>query len=197
MEALQWRLLDAAALERVYLDEMRRDFPPAELKPLSVILTSNQNGTAHSWGVYQGETLAAYLLMVRPQGCEISQLDYFAVLPGCRAGGLGARLLAELPAREPGARAIVIEAESPERAPDRTMAERRLGFYRRCGCVDTGCEELLFGVYYHVLTLSSPPGEAFAGAQIVQTLDGFYRQTLGEAQRKKHVRFLLPDGSEA
>ena len=53
---------------------MRRDFPAGELKPLSMILTSEAEGTAHTWGVFDGDTLAAYLLMVRPEGCRVSQL---------------------------------------------------------------------------------------------------------------------------
>ena len=35
-----WRKLNEKELTRVYLDEMRRDFPPTELKPLSMILNS-------------------------------------------------------------------------------------------------------------------------------------------------------------
>ena len=89
-----WRKLNEKELTRVYLDEMRRDFPPTELKPLSMILNSEANGTAHTWGVFDGETLAAYLLMVRPAGSRVSQLDYFAVLPEYRSAGLGAQLLA-------------------------------------------------------------------------------------------------------
>ena len=69
-----WRKLNEKELTRVYLDEMRRDFPPTELKPLSMILTSEAEGTAHTWGVFDGDTLAAYLLMVRPEGCRVSQL---------------------------------------------------------------------------------------------------------------------------
>ena len=84
-----WRLLTADELKQVYLDEMRRDFPPSELKPLSMILNSETAGSSHTWGVYEGETLAAYLLMVRPAGCTVSQLDYFAVLPQYRVKGLG------------------------------------------------------------------------------------------------------------
>ena len=76
---LTWRLLTADELTRVYLDEMCRDFPQSERKPLSMILTSEAAGTAHTWGVFDGEALAAYLLMVRPVGCAMSQLDYFAV----------------------------------------------------------------------------------------------------------------------
>ena len=106
-----WRKLNEKELTRVYLDEMRRDFPPTELKPLSMILNSEADGTAHTWGVFDGETLAAYLLMVRPAGSRVSQLDYFAVLPEYRAAGLGAQLLADLPQHERGAQAILIEAE--------------------------------------------------------------------------------------
>lgn len=112
---LTWRLLTAEELTKVYLDEMRRDFPQSELKPLSMILNSEAAGTAHTWGIYDGDALAAYLLMVRPVGCAMSQLDYFAVLPRYRASGLGAALLAELPGHENGCQAILIEAECPER----------------------------------------------------------------------------------
>ena len=95
-----WRLLTGPELTEVYLNEMRRDFPAGELKPLSMILTSEAEGTAHTWGVFDGDTLAAYLLMVRPEGCRVSQLDYFAVVPAYRAHGIGAQLLAQLPAHE-------------------------------------------------------------------------------------------------
>ena len=131
-----WRKLNEKELTRVYLDEMRRDFPPTELKPLSMILNSEADGTAHTWGVFDGETLAAYLLMVRPAGSRVSQLDYFAVLPEYRSAGLGAQLLADLPQHERGAQAILIEAECPDKAEDEAMAVRRLGFYcpvRRAG----------------------------------------------------------------
>ena len=90
--AFIWRLLTGPELTDVYLNEMRRDFPAGELKPLSMILNSEADGTAHTWGVFDGDTLAAYLLMVRPEGCRMSQLDYFAVVPAYRAHGIGAQL---------------------------------------------------------------------------------------------------------
>ena len=68
MNTLTWRLLNAEELTRVYLNEMRRDFPPTELKPLSMVLNSEAVGDSHTWGVYDGETLVAYLLMVRSGG---------------------------------------------------------------------------------------------------------------------------------
>ena len=122
---LTWRLLTAGELTRVYLDEMRRDFPPTELKPLSTVLNSEAAGDAHTWGVFEGGTLVAYLLMVRPKGARVSQLDYFAVLPQYRASGMGAKLLAKLPELE-GTAAILIESELPEKADDPAMAVLRV-----------------------------------------------------------------------
>ena len=41
-QTFTWKKPTADELTRVYLDEMRRDFPPSELKPLSMILNSHQ-----------------------------------------------------------------------------------------------------------------------------------------------------------
>ena len=155
-QTFTWKKLTADELTRVYLDEMRRDFPPSELKPLSMILNSEAVGMAHTWGVFEGETLVSYLLMVRPMGCEVSQLDYFSVLPAYRSTGIGAKLLAALPAHEEGAKAILIEAECPDKAEDETMAVRRLGFYARCGARDTGLTEHLFDAWFRILVLDCP-----------------------------------------
>lgn len=194
--ALTWRRLSAEELTRVYLEEMRRDFPPGELKPLSMILTSEAAGTAHTWGVYDGSTLAAYLLMVRPAGCTVSQLDYFAVVPSCRAGGLGAQLLAELPRHEEGAEAILIEAECPEKAQDEAMARRRLGFYARCGAQDTGWTEKMFDAWFRVLVLGCPGRPPVEHAEAVRALMGCYRSVMGEPDWHRHLHFFRPDGAE-
>lgn len=191
-----WRLLTARELTDVYLQEMRRDFPAGELKPLSMILTSEAEGIAHTWGVFDGAKLAAYLLMVRPSGMAVSQLDYFAVLPEYRAQGVGARLLAELPAHEEGAQAIIIEAEVPEKAEDEAMAVRRLGFYARCGARDTGFTEHLFDAWFRILVLPCPDAGTFADRQAVDALVNCYRKTISEDGWQKYVQFYCPDGTK-
>ena len=193
---LTWRLLTADELTRVYLHEMCRDFPKSERKPLSMILTSEAEGLAHTWGVFDGETLAAYLLMVRPEGSDISQLDYFAVVPAYRAGGLGAKLLAALPEYEAGAQAIIIEAEVPEKAEDEAMAVRRLGFYARCGAKDTGWTEHLFDAWFRVLVLPCCGGKVRSPEEAVRQLADCYRRTMGEPQWRRNVTFYRPDGVE-
>lgn len=195
MTNFTWRLLTADELTRVYLDEMRRDFPAGELKPLSMILQSEADGSAHTWGVYDGETLAAYLLMVRPQGCAASSLDYFAVVPAYRAGGLGAKLLAQLPQYERGASAILIESECPEKAEDEAMAVRRLGFYARCGAQDTGWTEHFLGTsWFRILSIPCMAAEALPAEQVVDALADCYRRSIPDW--KKHVQLYRPDGTQ-
>ena len=190
-----WRKLNEKELTRVYLDEMRRDFPPTELKPLSMILNSEADGTAHTWGVFDGETLAAYLLMVRPAGSRVSQLDYFAVLPEYRSAGLGAQLLADLPQHERGAQAILIEAECPEKADDEAMAVRRLGFYARCGAVDTGWTEHLFDAWFRVLVLPAE-GETLDAETANKELADCYSRVMGADKWRRYVQLYRPDGTE-
>ena len=194
-QTFTWKKLTADELTRVYLDEMRRDFPPSELKPLSMILNSEAAGMAHTWGVFDGETLAAYLLMVRPAGSRVSQLDYFAVLPEYRAAGLGAQLLADLPQHERGAQAILIEAECPDKAEDEAMAVRRLGFYARCGARDSGFTEHLFDAWFRILVLDCPGCAPLAPEAVVEALTDCYRRTISPTQWQKHVQFFAPDGS--
>ena len=47
-QTFTWKKLAADELTRVYLDEMHRDFPPSELKPLSMILNSEAADMAHT-----------------------------------------------------------------------------------------------------------------------------------------------------
>ena len=190
-----WRLLTGPELTDVYLHEMRRDFPPTELKPLSMILNSEAAGTAHSWGVFDGDTLAAYLLMVRPKGSRVSLLDYFAVVPAYRAKGTGAELLAQLPAHENGVDAIIIESELPEKAEDEAMAVRRLGFYARCGARDTGYYEHLFDAWFRILVLDCPGCTPLADVPAVDALVECYRSAISPTQWRKYVQFYCPDGS--
>ena len=165
-QTFTWKKLTADELTRVYLDEMRRDFPPSELKPLSMILNSEAVGMAHTWGVFEGETLVSYLLMVRPMGCEVSQLDYFSVLPAYRSTGIGARLLATLPAHEEGTKAILI-----------------------------GWTEHLFDAWFRVLVLPAE-GEALDAETANKELADCYSRVMGADKWRRYVQLYRPDGTE-
>ena len=89
-ETLTWRLLTADELTKVYLNEMRRDFPQSELKPLSMILNSEAAGTAHTWGVFDGDailllleaTVTVRVLMYRPSSAlKATNAQHMAPMP--------------------------------------------------------------------------------------------------------------------
>ena len=128
--------------------------------------------------------------------CRVSQLDYFAVVPAYRAHGIGAQLLAHLPAQEGDAEAILIEAEMPEKAEDAAMAVRRLGFYARCGAWDTHYTEHLFDAWFRILVLDCPGAGTFADRQAVDALVNCYRRTISETEWQKYVQFYCPDGTK-
>ena len=128
--------------------------------------------------------------------CRVSQLDYFAVVPAYRAHGIGAQLLAQLPAQEGDAEAILIEAEMPEKAEDAAMAVRRLGFYARCGAWDTHYTEHLFDAWFRILVLDCPGCAPLAPEAVVEALADCYRRTISETEWQKYVQFYCPDGTK-
>ena len=67
------------------------------------------------------------------------------------------------------------------------MAVRRLGFYARCGAVDTGWTEHLFDAWFRVLVLPAK-GE---------TLDAeTANKELGADKWRRYVQLYRPDGTE-
>ncbi len=135
-----WRKLDEKELTRVYLDEMRRDFPPTELKPLSMILNSEANGTAPHGACSTAKHWRRTCSWTA--GSRVSQLDYFAVLPEYRSAGLGAQLLADLPQQSGVRRPSSLRPNARIRRRTKLCGCAAAGlFYSRCGARDTGFTE--------------------------------------------------------
>ena len=139
----------------VYQRDLLPAFPPAELKPLANIQAMCRDGCYRPWCLFDGEEIAGecFLWLGRP-GWAL--LDYLCVAEDRRNGGLGALMLELLRRAEPGT-AILVESEAPAHASDPAMAERRLGFYARCGLRTAGYDTDIFGVHYKTLYLSAEP----------------------------------------
>ena len=146
------RLPSLTQLQQIYETELKRAFPPAELKPLSSMVRMWQEGKYKPLCLYDGEDAvgAAFLWMGRP-GWAI--LDYLCVFEGHRNAGLGEIILRLLPQAEKDT-VIFGEAEAPVHAPDPAMAERRLGFYLRNGLRFGGYDTDIFGIHYRTLYLA-------------------------------------------
>ncbi|MFR3219653.1 MAG: GNAT family N-acetyltransferase [Ruthenibacterium lactatiformans] len=91
------RKLNESALRGIYDAYMHEAFPPAELKPLAVMLRLMERGRYLCYGYYRNGRLAAYAFFYRHDS-RVLLLDYFAVTPELRGRGVGSAFLAALDA---------------------------------------------------------------------------------------------------
>ena len=146
------RLPTREQLKAAYERDLASAFPPSERKPLGEILAELERGEYRPWCLFDGdEILGEGFVWAHVPGYAV--LDYLCVAEPRRNDGLGAVLLQKLAEEELRGHGTVLlgEAELPALAPDRAMAERRLGFYRRCGARIAEYNVAIFGVPYHTL----------------------------------------------
>ena len=148
------RLLDAAALRRVYRDHVKADFPPAERKPLAMIERQVRTGQYDTLGLFRGEALLAYAFLWRDKEGHCALLDYLAVCRGGRGQGTGSAFMEQLKAHYGGFDGLLVEAEAedPQAGEEQNaLRRRRIDFYRRCGFRMLDYKARLFGVTYAML----------------------------------------------
>lgn len=169
-------------LTEIYQTHMKQDFPASELKPLSHILRSMEAGFGFSLGIYEEEELAGYAVFILCEETRCALLDYFAILKDRRGGGLGHAAFplfeAYFSKEKPEIEALYIESERVSAAEDegqRLIRERRISFYRSCGCEMTPFRSVLFGVDYSVLYKPLGEGKQGNGASR-EALDALYRK---------------------
>lgn len=171
--------LELNELSEIYSHYGPLYFPPDELKPLSSVKALWNRGIYEAFGLYsQDETLLAYACFVRTPEPESALLDYYAVLEGYRSGGIGGGFLKLLREHYRALSGIFIETEEPSSAAfdgELSVRSRRIGFYQRNGCLDTGVKSRLFGVDYRILYLPCGGGEAPAA----ERGSGSYAEELG------------------
>ena len=178
--------LTKAQLETLYLNDVYRDFPESEIKPWQVVHDLYKKGVYMPLGCFKNRVLIAYVLLIALKEKRTVLLDYFAVLPEHRNSGAGSDILKELRKFCASfADNILIESEYPETAPDREMAERRLGFYRRAGAELTDTQVLLFGVRFLIFTLNC---SGSAPCDAAGDIESIYRVSVPPEQYDDAVR---------
>ena len=146
---MELRLPTEAQLRAVYARDLLASFPKAELKPLGEMLAERARGEYRPWCLFDGGEIVGEAF-VWEHVASYALFDYLCVTPARRNDGLGSLLIQKLVEAERG-KVLFGEAEIPAYAPDRAMAERRLGFYRRNGARQAGYDVCEFGVPYHTL----------------------------------------------
>lgn len=183
------KVLSDAQTRLLYEQQMRRDFPPSELKSLAAILKMKREGTYDVHGAYLDGMLVAYALCYCPKEGKIVLLDYLAVEPDMRKRGIGTMLLHELRAHyAKSADTILIECERPKTAPNEQEARERIRFYTQAGAQMTNVRIWLFEVEYSILIL--PCCDEVIARDWAQQMLSLYRQMLTPALYERNVRLI-------
>lgn len=174
---MKLELLSEKELKALYHRRLREDFPPDELRPFSSMQYLLKQNAYRCYGYREDGEICAYAMLILSQGAAL--LDYFAVAPERRGQGVGSEFLRELKkiSREFQTPYVLIEAESTDSSetPEQlTERQRRLRFYKNCGCLLTPVFSFLFGVEYQILLL--PLNGALPDSETVrENLEGLYR----------------------
>ncbi len=186
MDTMQICRLTKRQLAAVYQDHMIHDFQAAELKPLRMMLDAIGRGEYICLGCYIQETLCGYAMLVQV-GADLL-LDYYAVIEKFRNSGLGSRFLGMLRRQFNEMDSMLIESENPDymkNDAERQTAERRLRFYARCGCQDTGVTAQVFGVEYRILEM--PAGKLHSQDEIRSVYAKLYHSFLSAPRYNRHM----------
>ena len=173
--------------EKIYRERMVVDFPKDELKPLWAILKAIDHGKYECLGLFEGEAMIGYTFLVKLGKDYL--VDYLAVYPDKRnsgAGGVMVKLLAEYLC---DADDIIVEVENPEYAEDEAQKDvqsRRLAFYNRNSCSDTGLRARTFGVPFVILRMGE--GRCHDLDTLWEMYRSFYRELLPKDMFEKNVK---------
>ncbi|MBQ6796098.1 MAG: GNAT family N-acetyltransferase [Clostridia bacterium] len=155
---MNYKIATREEIEKVFNEHMKKDFPPDELKPLASIMQAYEKGWYKMYLAYDEDGIKGYACVADCSN-KIGFLDYFAIVDGFRGTGLGSvffRKVGELS----GFECIILETESIESSKceeEVKTRKRRIAFYKRLGCVDTGIMYNVFGVEYNVMINRNMP----------------------------------------
>lgn len=133
--------------KNIYFNHMIYDFPENELKLFDMIedIIKKRKGLAIAY--YQNNILTGYATLIFVEDKLL--LDYFAIIKDFRNMGYGKKFIKELQEYFHDYAFLLIESEDN----DSIQAKKRIEFYKRCGCKDSGIKIELYFVDYALLYL--------------------------------------------
>lgn len=178
--------LNENQITKLYQEHMVVDFPKDELKPLNMILKSVQEGFYDCFGLFENEQIVGYTFMVKQENSYL--VDYIAIFPEHRNKGVGANLLTLIDDYLGDADRIIGEVEDPAYTDDeeqKTLQTRRLGFYLRNNCYDTGLRVECFGVKFIILEAGNK--KCRDKDEVWDLYSLFYKKFLSEERFEKNI----------
>ncbi len=187
------RPLGTDELRETYHKYMRKDFPFREMRPLAAMEQMYKRGQYKAYGYYDEGSMAAYACFYSCKEIPYALMDYLAVVPDRRDGGIGSSFMRNIVPFVKQWEGIFIEAESVSSASDNTSRDerdRRIRFYMKNGAVMTGVNCALFGVDYSMLYI--PVGANDGSQAFYDTVCDLYREMYGRVFGKM-CRPYIPD----
>lgn len=144
VETVRRRHLEPEAAAR-FAAIYESSFPRAERDDTDHLLASVAAGERACYLASLDGTVVGLAVVFPLAGPGLAFLEYMAVEESHRSAGIGSAILARLHSDLPGAfeaaRGVVLEVERPQDADgaERTLRERRIGFYLRNGYVAVDC----------------------------------------------------------
>ncbi|WP_026492605.1 GNAT family N-acetyltransferase [Butyrivibrio sp. XPD2002] len=183
------RQLQRGEITTIYQERLVHDFIKDELKKLSIILKAVDNGVYECLGLFDDSRIIGYAFLVK-QGMSYL-VDYLAVYPEYRNKGIGSEIIKMLRDYMAGAGLIILEVEDPVYSKDRDLKElqtRRIGFYERNGCTDTGLRARCFGVPFIILALEN--SSIRSKEKLWEIYRSFYGTVFSKDIVEKNVEYL-------
>ncbi len=184
---IQLEQLTTEQITSIYNEHMLTDFPPREMKPLSALLDARERDLYTCYGIFSEGELAGYVFLEHSGGDYL--IDYIAMFPEKRNGGLGGQLLSVLMEELYECDSVIGEVEDPafaETEADRSLQTRRLGFYLRNGIIDTGMTSVCFGARYKILEL--PTGRTHSPEELRELYIKHYRVFFSEEECARGIQ---------
>lgn len=154
----------------------RSAFPRSERKPFFVIRRKVKEGSMTVYKIVQNGFAG---LMITVEKGDLLLLNYFAIKPNKRGGGIGTNALKELLQKNKGHRIFLEIEEVTEGASNYNERVHRKGFYLRNGLSESGVFSELFGVKMEVL---------ISGGSITpEEYESFYETLFGD-RVMKHIK---------
>ncbi len=178
--------LNKAQVEYIFKNKMIEDFPEAEIKPLEVILKAIDNDIYEPLGLFDDAKIIGYTFLAKLGSNYL--VDYLAVYADSRNSGAGSCMVQLLAEYLRDAENIIGEVEDPDHATDaasKDIQTRRMNFYMRNGCTDTGLRVKCFGVPFRILRVGQKLGESHD--ELWEMYQEFYRRVLPKDMFEKNI----------
>lgn len=139
----------------IYRKSLKHEFPANERRPLIMIIKGMLAGTYECLGAFCEGRLLGYAFFLKHKDDYL--WDYLAVLKKYRCKGVGSKIIQSVREYYKSADSVIGEVENPAYAKndkDKEIMTRRLQFYLRNDCVDTGVRAVTFGARFIIIQLA-------------------------------------------